>query len=117
MKEMLESVPTAAMSNVWGKEPRSFQLEDISTILEMHSLLGTPLLILLIQVTGSRKSTVPQTVGVVTCSVTLVIENILSLAADQQSKYAKASQNHGPVMAYQLDSMSDEADITALSNI
>ena len=46
--------------------------------------------------------------------VTLIIENTLSLAADQQSKYPRATQNHGPILPYQIDSLSDKADVTKL---
>ena len=42
---------------------------------------------ILIQGTRSGKSTVLQTVRVVTCGVTLIIENILSLGVDQQYKF------------------------------
>ena len=81
--EMLDLVATAVILNVWGKEPRGFQIKAISTLLEINCLSGNPSSVLLIQGTGSGKSTVPQTTRVVTCGVTLIIENTLSLVANQ----------------------------------
>ena len=83
----------------------------------MHCLSGTPSSMLLIQGTSSGKSAVLQTVGVVMCRVTLIIENTLSLAANQQSKYSSATQNHGPILSYQIDSILDKKDVTNLSNM
>jgi len=60
---------------------------------------------LLVQGTGVGKSAVPQTVGTVTCGVTLVIENTLSLSADQHSKIKNANPGHGPIKAFHLDSI------------
>ena len=62
-----------------------------------------------------RKSTVPQTVGVFTCGVTLVLENILSLGAYQRSKFSNASQIYGPVLAYQLDSLIVDEDVNSVN--
>ena len=112
MREMLHFVDTASMSNMWDKEPRRFHLQAISTLLEMHYLSSNPPSMLLIQGTDSSKLTVLQTVGVVTCGMTLIIKNTLLLAADQQSKYGCAIKNHSPIMAYQMDSLSDKNDVT-----
>jgi len=70
-----------------------------------------------VQGTGSGKSTVPKTVGVVTCGITLVIENTLSLGADQCSKFEKAVQDHGPVQSFQLDALKTEDEINALKDL
>ena len=43
--------------------------------------------------------------GCVDCGVTLIIEETLALAADQRSNVGRARNLHGPVLAYQLDSV------------
>ena len=83
----------------------------------MHCSGNKPSSVLLVQGTGSGKSTVPQTVSVVTCGITLVIENTLSLGADQCSKFEKAVQNHGPVQEFQLDALKTEDEINALKDL
>ena len=52
---------------------------------------------------GERNYDVPQTVGVVTCGVTLIIENTLSLTADKHSKIKSAIDANGPVCGFHLD--------------
>ena len=54
---------------------------------------------------------VAQTVGIVDCGVTLVIEETLALAADQQSKVKLASNANGPVLAYQLDTIKNQTSL------
>ena len=85
MKEIILSVASAAMSNVWGKTPRFYQSKAITRLLQMHCAGQKLSLMILIQGAGSVKSTLPQTVGVVTYGVTRIIENILCLGSDQQS--------------------------------
>ena len=63
------------------------------------------------QGTGSGKSMVPQTVGVVTCGVTLIIKNILSLGSNQRSKFNNTNQDHGPVLVLQLDAVKSDEEI------
>ena len=111
---MLDLVTVAAMENVWSKSPCSYQLCAITSLLKMHCKGQHPSSLLLVQGTGTGKSTVPQTVGVITCGVTLVIENTLSLGADQRSKFKNASQHNGPITAYQLDSIMDKDDVDSL---
>ena len=82
----------------------------------MHCLGQQPSSLLLVQGTSIGKSMVPQTVGVVTCGVTLVIENTLSLGVNQSSKFKNAHQDNGLVTAYQLDSIVDKDDVKALTN-
>ena len=72
---------------------------------------------LLVKGTSSGKSTVPQTVGFITCNVTLVLENTLSLGADLQSNFSRESQNYTPFIAYQIDSIKDQAEISSLSTM
>ena len=63
------------------------------------------------QGTGSGKLTVPKTVCVVMCGVTLVIKNTLSIGADQQAKFTNRNQQHDAVRSFQLDSLNDEAGV------
>ena len=46
-----------------------------------------------------------RTVGVVDCSVTVVIEELLAVATNQRLKVRSVSNMYGPVLAYQLDSL------------
>ena len=59
-----------------------------------------PSSMLLINGTGRGKLTFPQTVGVVTCGVTLIIENTLSLGSNQKSKFKDTNLENGPVYAF-----------------
>ena len=62
--------------------------------------------VLLVQGTGSGKSSVPQTVAVVDGGVTIVIENTLALGSDQRSKIANANDyDGGKVIGIQLDEL------------
>ena len=74
-------------------------------LLMMRCTPNIPQALLLIQGTGGGKSAVAQTVGVVDCGVTLVIEELLAVATDQKTKVKSASNAYGPVLAYQLDSI------------
>ena len=114
---MLESVDFAAIENVWSKQPRSYQIREITTIIKMHCKGEESTSILLVQVTGTGKFTVPKTVGVITCGVTLVLENTLSLGADQSSKFINVSQNYGPVIAYQLESLLADEYVKSINSI
>ena len=98
-------IATHAMQEVWNRTPMDFQREAIPRLLMMQCVPNTPQALLLVQGTGAGKSAVAQTVGIVDCGVTLVIEETLALAADQQSKVKSASNANGPVLAYQLDSI------------
>ena len=63
---------------------------------------------LLVQGTGSGNSAVPQTVGVITCVITLIIDT-LSLGAYQQSS--------GPIQSYQRDATTQTIDVNNLIEI
>ena len=90
---------------------RSYQPEERIRLLQIHCSGQKLSSMLLIQCTGCGKSTVPQTVGVVTCGVTLVWENTLSLGADQQSKFKNTVQENSSVNAFQLDLVTSTEDI------
>ena len=60
----------------------------------------TPQTLLLVQGTGGGKSAVAQTVACIDCGVTLIIVEILALAADQRSKIEKSNGLYGPFLAY-----------------
>ena len=93
------------MQVTWNRTPRDFQNEAIPRLLMMRCIPNTPSAMLLVQGTGGGKSAVPQTVGAVTRGVTLIIENTLSLSADQHAKIKEANTAHGPVKAFHLDSI------------
>lgn len=80
-----------------------------------HDKMPEP--ILLVQPTGSGKSSVPQNVSVVTSGVTFIIECTQSLGSDQASKIVQASTAHGAlVYAYQLDVFKTNLERADLSN-
>ena len=63
-----------------------------------------PEALLLIQPTGSGKSTVLQTASVVTNGVSIIIEPTLALSSDQASKFQQASKNFSSLAySYQLN--------------
>ena len=72
--------------------------------------------LVLIQGTGSGKSTAPLIVGVVACGITIMLENNLSLCVDQTSKFYAANQENGPVQALQVDSIKTETKIPSLKD-
>ena len=76
-----------AMLEVWGRCPREYQLEVISGLLKMIAKERKRQGVLLVQCTGSGKSTIPQTVAVVDGGITVIIESTLALSTDQQSKF------------------------------
>ena len=93
------------MQGVWNRTPIDFQREAVPRLLIMRCVPNTPQTLLLVQGTGAGKSAVAQTVGIVNRGITLVIEETLALAADQQSKVKSASNANGLVLAYQLDTV------------
>ena len=93
------------MQSVWNKTPVDFQREAIPRLLSMRCVPCNPQTFLLVQGTGSGKSAVAQTVGIVDGGVTLIIVETLALAVDQRSKIVSTNGVYGPVLAYQLDSV------------
>ena len=102
------------MQEIWKRTPNEFQQEAIPRLLIMRCAPNVPQALLLVQGTGGGKSAVAQTVGVVDCGVTLVIEELLAVATDQKSKVRTASNEYGPVLAYQLDSLKNPLLISKL---
>ena len=87
------AITQQAMQLIWNRTPRDFQNEAIPRLLMMRCIPNTPSAMLLVQGTGGGKSAVPQTVGAVTRGITLIIENTLSLSADQHAKIKKRKCN------------------------
>ena len=113
---MYSSIAKEAMEEVWGRSPNRFQIEIIPTILQMLTNDLRPEALLLVQPTGSGKSTVPQTASVVTNGVSIIIEPTLALSSDQASKFEKASKDFGGlVYSYQLDLYKKEDERQRLS--
>ena len=111
------AIAQQAMQLTWNRTPRDFQNEAIPRLLMMRCIPNTPSAMLLVQGTGGGKSAVPQTVGAVTRGVTLIIENTLSLSADQHAKINKANITHGPIKAFHLDSIRTKRNQDKLSNL
>jgi hypothetical protein len=105
------SIADTAMVSVWGRRPRGYQRHVIPHILKMMNGNIPSEGIMLVQGTGSGKSSVPQTVAVVDGGVTIVIENTLALGSDQRSKIAAANDyDGGKVLGIQLDELKSNID-------
>jgi superfamily II DNA helicase RecQ len=114
---MYSSICKQAMEEVWHRSPNAFQSEIIPLILQMMAGDLPSEGLLLVQPTGSGKSSVPQTASVVTSGATIVIEPTLALSSDQASKF-KAATNvpGGNVYSYQLDFQKNEQQRQELAN-
>ena len=111
------AIAEQAMITTWNRTPRDFQKEAIPRLLMMRCVPNTPSAMLLVQGTGGGKSAVPQTVGAVTCGITLIIESTLSLSADQHSKIKSANSAHGPIKAFHIDSIRTKINEDKLANM
>ena len=101
---MFNSIAAEAMDKVWGRQPIGYQQVVIPHIFEMMANVRKPQAVLLVQLTGSGKSAVPQTLSVVNGGVTIVIENTLSLGSGQTSKIDNANEYSGVRMiSFQLN--------------
>lgn len=101
----LAHISTHVMQEICHCIPPDFQIEAILRSLMMWCVPNHRHVLLLVQGTEMETSAVTQTVGIVVCDVTLVIEETLALAADQKWKYYAASKKLGPVLAYQFVSI------------
>lgn len=105
------------MQEIWNRTPINSQRRAIPCLRMMRCVLvNHPQALLLVQGTSGGKSDVTQTVSIVDCGVTLVIEETLALSEDQKSKIKSASNAHSPVLAYQLDLLKQNYLITKLHN-
>ena len=111
------AIAQQAMQSTWNRTPRDFQNEAIPRLLMMRCIPNKPAAMLLVQGTGGGKSAVPQTVGCVTRGITLIIENTLSLSADQHSKIDKANTAYGTIKAFHLDSIRTKHNQDMVSNL
>lgn len=111
--DIYQSISDIAMLNVWGRRPRGYQRYVVPHILKMLSNEIPSQAVLLVQSTGSGKSSVPQTVGVVNGGVTVVVEQTLALGADQCSKISQSKSSttdNISVKAIHLDAIKDDED-------
>ncbi len=113
-----ESIAEAAMYDVWGQRPRGYQLDVITKLLKMVSMEIDRQGILLVQATGSGKSSVPQMVAVVDGGITVIIENTLALSSNQISKFDKVTNDEKyNIVTFHLDEIKlekDREDVTSL---
>ena len=104
MNDQFTSIAADTMNEIWGRKPRPFQLLIISHIL--CTMAGTikPEPVLLVQSTGSGKSSIPLTCSIVDGGLTIIIENTLALSSDQSSKVkCQANTSNKNVQSFQLD--------------
>ena len=81
-----DDLATDTMQTMLRRTPVGFQLPSISHILWMMSGKMSSGPVLIVQPTGSGKSSVPLTCAAVDYGVTIVVENSLSLGVDQAVK-------------------------------
>lgn len=101
----VESMINHATTKIWKKKTLSFQRIALLKLLNMHLFGVTKSCVLTVQSTGSGKSLIPMTFRVISRGVTLIIENTLSLASDQKSKFEHMNEHYGAVHAFQLDAV------------
>ena len=107
-QNVYHEIVTEAMLQSLGVTPRAFQLESMSHIIKMNNRPGTQLPIrpsVVIQCTGSGKTSLYQTIGIIKTGVSLIIQNTLALSSDQMSKLDKIKDNIENVYCIQLDSL------------
>ena len=106
-----------AMQKMFNRTPRNYQGPVISHILKMMTNELPPEPILMVQPTGSGKSTVPLTCSVIPGGVTIILENTLALASDQTSKVKSiVRSNVKTVKSFQLDTFKAPAELERLYN-
>ena len=101
------NIAIKAMAAIFNRQPRGFQLDVITHLLKMLSGSIPKQPVLMVQPTGSGKSTVPLTVAVIDGGITIVLENTLALGTDQSSKIdiiAKSSRKR-TIKSIHLDSI------------
>ena len=108
-----------AMHSVLGRAPLGFQLPSIAHVLRMMSGELSPSTVLLVQPTGTGKSTVPLTCSVIDCGVSIVIENTLALGIDQVVKARDLCMSSSKlrVECYHLDSITTEEHQDIISSL
>ena len=103
------------MQKVFNRTPRLYQGPVISHLLKMMAFELPPEPVLMVQPTGSGKSTVPLTCAVVTGGVTFIIENTLALGSDQASKVPSlVTSSIKEIKSYQLDTFKSPVELQSL---
>lgn len=109
--DIFDSIAADTMKQIWNRTPRSYQGPVISHLLQMMALNIHPDPVLLVQSTGSGKSTVPLTCSVVDGGISIIIENTLALGSDQSSKVKHlASTDVKNVKSFHLDMFKSNSD-------
>ena len=109
------TIASSAMEKVFSRTPRSYQGLVVSHLLKTMAFELPPEPVLMVQPTGSGKSTIPLTCAVVPGGVTFVIENTLALASDQASKVASlVNPGIKVVKSYQLDKFKTNNELQRL---
>ena len=108
-----------AMRNIFSRSPFGFQEELISHIIKMMVFEKDPNPVLIVQPTGTGKSTVPFTVSVLDAGITIIIENTIALGIDQTSKtnFISSSSNKLEIQCYHLDNINDASDQKTVSSL
>ena len=75
MNDPFFEIASDTMQSVWGRTPRLYQSGVIPHILKMMCNVGFSEPILMVQSTGTGKSSVPQTLSTVDGGVTIIIQN------------------------------------------
>ena len=109
MLDKFYEITVDTMRSVWGRSPRLYQAYVIPHLLKMMCNIIPPAPVLLVQSTGTGKSSVPLTAATVDGGITVIVQNTLALGSDQALKISLLAQNSCKnVKAYQLDSYKDD---------
>ena len=113
-----EDISIQTMEEIFNRSPRGFQLLIIPHILRMITGQLKKQPVLMVQPTGSGKSTVPLTVATADGGITVVIENTLSLGTDQSMKVHAIAKSTPLryVRSYHLDSFKSDNEQQSLSS-
>ena len=115
MRDVFYEITAETMESMWGRTPRLCQSVVIPHLLRMMCGVLLPSPVLLVQSTGTGKSSVPLTAATVDGGITIIVQNTLALGSDQVSKIATTANSSAKhVKSYQLDAHKDKE---VLSNL
>ena len=93
MRDVFYEITAETMESMWGRTPRLCQSVVIPHLLRMMSGVLLPSPVLLVQSTGTGKSSVPLTAATVDGGITIIVQNTLALGSDQVSKIATTANS------------------------
>ena len=118
MDDVYASIVKDAMNSIFSRSPIRFQLDVTSHLLKMMSGAIASEPVLMVQPTGSGKSTVPLTAATIDGGITIIIENTLALGSDQCVKVNRlvSSCELKNIQSYHLDAIVGHELIAHIAN-